>query len=56
MKKFRSIIYNYYFNRNESNVPESEPEDYTEVESEIVKNVDDPDVSVVESEVETPKS
>jgi len=56
LKKIRSIIYNYYFNRTESNVPESEPEEDTEVQSEVVKNVDDPDVSVVDSEVEIPKS
>ncbi|CAI6350160.1 unnamed protein product [Macrosiphum euphorbiae] len=42
--------------RTESIVPESEPEEDTEVESEVMKNVDDPDVSVVDSEVETPKS
>ncbi|CAI6366507.1 unnamed protein product [Macrosiphum euphorbiae] len=42
--------------RTESNVPESEPEEDIEVESEVMKNVDDPDVSVVDSEVETPKS
>ncbi|XP_029344889.1 uncharacterized protein LOC107882410 [Acyrthosiphon pisum] len=41
--------------RTESNVPESEPEEDTEA-SDVVKNVDDPDVSVVDSEVETPKS
>ncbi|CAI6353607.1 unnamed protein product [Macrosiphum euphorbiae] len=42
--------------RTESNVIESEPEEENEDESEIVMNVEDPDVCVVDSEVKTPKS
>ncbi|KAF0749135.1 BESS domain-containing protein [Aphis craccivora] len=42
--------------RTESNVIESEPEEENEDDSEIVRNVEDSDVCVVDSEVETPKS
>lgn len=42
--------------RTESNVIESEAEEENQDESEIVRNVEDSDVCVVDSEVETPKS
>ncbi|CAH1708938.1 unnamed protein product [Aphis gossypii] len=42
--------------RTESNGIESEPEKESEVESKIVRNVEDPDVCVNDSGVESPKS